>query len=290
MKIESMRKMVFVTGLLCVVSVAPVVARAQDDGTNGPPKVLVIQREMIKPGRSGGMHEKTEAAYVAAVKANHLDVHYLAVTSLSGPERALFLSGYPSFAAWGEERKATGKNAAGLAALDHAAVADGDLLAEQAETVWVREDELSMNPHDLKGARYMQISQYFVKPGHVAEWEELVKLTKEAYAKGIPEASFVIFRQRYGPSGNAYVTITPLKSLDDVDGMLSGGKAFTDALGAGGMKKRAELQAACLESWQMNLFAISPKMSSPPEQWVKDEPEFWGTKKAAVVVKKEEAK
>jgi hypothetical protein len=290
MNIPSMCKYVLMPVVLCMVSAAPLVMRAQDDGTTGPPKVLMIVREMMKPGRNGMMHEKTEGAYVAAIKANHLGIHYLAMTSLSGPSRALFFSGYPSVAAWEEESRALDKNATGAAALDRANVEDGDLLAEQAQSVWVRQDELSMNPHDLKGARYMQISQYFVKPGHVAEWEELVKLVKEGYAKGVPEASWVVFEQRYGPSGSAYIVVTPLKSLTEVDGMLGSGKAFMNAMGESGMKKMGQLEASCVESWQMNLFAFSPKMSSPPEQWVKDEPDYWGPKKSMMSMKKDEKK
>jgi hypothetical protein len=40
----------------------------------------------------------------------------------------------------------------------------------------------------------------------------------------------------------------------------------------------------------MNLFAFSPKMSSPPEQWVKDEPDYWGPKKTMMPMKKAEMK
>ena len=34
-----------------------------------PPKVLVIQREMLKPGRAGNTHLKTESAFVQAMTA-----------------------------------------------------------------------------------------------------------------------------------------------------------------------------------------------------------------------------
>jgi hypothetical protein len=106
----------------------------------------------------------------------------------------------------------------------------------------------------------------------------------------VPEASWSIFEQRYGPSGNAYIVVTPLKSLGEVDGMLGSGKAFADAMGESGMKKMGQLEASCVESWQMNLFAFSPRMSNPPEQWVKDEPDFWGTKKMMMPMKKDEKK
>jgi hypothetical protein len=41
------------------------------------------------------------------------------------------------------------------------------------------------------------------------------------------------------------------------------------------MKKLDELEAACVESRQTNLFVIDPKMSYPPEAWVKADPDFW---------------
>lgn len=281
-------RMIFLPLILCAVSVAPMVVHAQEDGTNGPPKVLVVIREMTKPGRGGMMHEKTEGAFAQTLKANHVDFHYFAMTSMSGPDRALFLAGYPSLAAWETANKAMAGNAATAATLDHINVADGDLLAESAESVWLLRSDLSMNSHNLMGDRYMQISQYMVKPGRVAEWEKLVKMVKEGYAKGVPDAAWDMFEERYGANGNAYIVVTPLKTLGEVDGMLGSGKAFANAMGEEGMKKMGELEAACVASWQMNLFSFNPRMSNPPEQWVKDEPDFWKVK--AAPVKKVEAK
>src|SRR3979409_546583 len=65
-----------------------------------PPKILVIGREYTKPGRAGAAHEKTESAFVQAMKRAKWPTHYLAVESLSGKSRALFLTGYDSFAEW----------------------------------------------------------------------------------------------------------------------------------------------------------------------------------------------
>jgi hypothetical protein len=99
MKTLSMSRFVFLLVVLGTMSVAPRVVRAQDEGGVKPPKVLVIVREMTKPGKGGTLHEKTESAYVEAIKANHWALHYLALTSLSGPDRALFLRGYASLVA-----------------------------------------------------------------------------------------------------------------------------------------------------------------------------------------------
>ena len=52
------------SGLLlvsCLFCGASGVLAAQEtaDGTTPPPKVLVIQREFVKPGKAGSVHDKT---------------------------------------------------------------------------------------------------------------------------------------------------------------------------------------------------------------------------------------
>ena len=49
-----------------------------------------------------------------------------------------------------------------------------------------------------------------------------------------------------------------------------------------GMKKLAELETQALESRQSNLFSFNPRMSYPPERWVKADPDFWKPKPAAI--------
>jgi len=78
-----------------------VIAAAQDNSMGHmPPKVLTVIREYTKPGKSGTLHEKSESAFVQAMMRAKWPTHYLAVESLSGKSRALFFTGYDSFAAW----------------------------------------------------------------------------------------------------------------------------------------------------------------------------------------------
>jgi hypothetical protein len=268
------------------VSVAPLALCAQNDGTDGPPKVLVIQREFTKPGKGGAQHEKTEAAYIHAMAAAGAKPRYLAMVSLSGQSRALFFSGYPSLAAWEEENKSVDQDAALSAALDRANVADGELLSETNSSVWVRRDELSLNSGNLLGVRFMEIRQFFIRPGHSHEWDELVKMVIAGY-KGVPEMNWTTFELQYGAVGNGFLVITRLKSMTDADQMLGEDKGFAEALGEEGLKKLAALESSCIETEQDNLFQISPKMSYPPEAWVKAEPDFWKPKPVAVVKKAE---
>src|SRR5271156_7058265 len=86
--------------LLSLITGAPLAVYAQQGAVLPTQKVLVITREVVKPGKDGTPHEKTEGAFVHALAAAKSDVHYYAATSLTGPPRARFFSTYSSFAAW----------------------------------------------------------------------------------------------------------------------------------------------------------------------------------------------
>jgi hypothetical protein len=266
--------------LLATLGSAPLALCAQDTGENGPPSVLVIQREFTKPGKGGEQHEKTEGAFVAALKAHKGPVRYFAMTSLTGPDRALFFSGYPSFAAWEAEHKAVGKDPALSSALDHANVVDGDLLASADASAWVKRADMSYKTGDLVGKRLMELELIKLKPGHAKDWEDLVKLVKDGYMKGMPDYGWVMYQQVYGVPGDEYLVITTLKGGAEIDSNMMHGKDFVAAMGEKGMKKLDELAAACIEAEQTNLFAIDPKMSYPPESWIAAEPDFWAPKPA----------
>ena len=116
---------------LGIASVTP--AQEKAAGAMTPPKVLVVNREVLKPGKGGMTHEKSESSFVKAMAAANSPNHYIALDSLTGKSRSLFLAGYSSFDDWEKEQLADMKNANLTSALDSAAVADGDLL-ESYET------------------------------------------------------------------------------------------------------------------------------------------------------------
>ena len=270
-----MNKLTGMCAGLCVVFGGCSAMVAQED-MMGPPKVLVIQREFVKPGK-GTAHEKSESAFVNAMAAAKWPTHYFAATSMSGRPRALFFIGYPSFEAWEKDNLAMRKDAALSASMDRLSAVDGDLLTEFQQSVFTFDTEGSMNPGDIANDRYFEITQYHVKPGHRAEWRQLVKMYQEGFA-GIPEVNWDLFESAYGQgNGGLYLAITKLKSLSEDDANMNVNKKLADKLGASGMKKLAELTAACLESEETNLFEFNPKMSYPMDAWVKADP-FWKPK------------
>src|SRR6266403_5130164 len=103
-------------------------AQETPSGNSSIPKVLQITREFIKPGKAGMAHDKSESAFVEAMTHAQWPTHYIGMTSLSGKSRALYLTSYESFDAWQKDTEAVAKNVTLSAALERAAVADGELL------------------------------------------------------------------------------------------------------------------------------------------------------------------
>jgi hypothetical protein len=279
--------------VLLAGSAVTVAAQASADGAMPPPKVLVVFREYMKPGKGGSPHQKTESAFVQAFTTAKWPTHYITVDSMSGRPRSLFFVGYDSFAAWEKDNKATENNAALSAALDKAAIADGEMLASADGGVFTYREDYSLRPNvNIAQYRYFEISRFVIKPGHDKEWDDLVKMYIDAYTKIDANARWATFSSMYGAdNGGVYVVFTPMKSLAEVDAEVADGKKFEDAMGADGMKKVSELTAACLQESSTNLFAFNPKLSYPADEWVKADPGFWKPKPAAPApAKKPEAK
>jgi len=215
---------------------------------NMPPKVLTVFREYTKPGKSGTAHEKTESMFVQAMKQAKWPTHYLAVESLSGPSRALFLTGYDSFAGWEKDTLATQKDKALMAALDHAAAADGELLSETDAAALAYREDYSLRPEvDIAHMRYFEISRFQVKQGHDKDWDEIVKLVTAAYKK-IPDAHWVTYSAVYGFPDTTYIIFNPMKSATEIDKNFAAGKDFEAVMGEEGMKKLSALSAAITAS------------------------------------------
>jgi len=251
--------------LLCLVAIAPSAVRAQ---YASPPQVLVI-REFPKPDAGGPSHEKTEAAYIAAAaKAGKSPSHHIALTSMTGPQRVLFISGYSSFAALEAEGKVAEKNSSAGAALDHPIDVSH----------WAYRPDLSLNTRDLVGVRYLEVQLIITKPGHTEEFDEWLKMYVDGY-KNVPGYNWATYQQVFGTNYYAYLFIARYKSLSEVDDAWAFGgsatKAFDLAHGASGLKKLHALQAIVTDSEMTNLFRLRPEMSRPTEDVIKAEPSFW---------------
>ena len=266
--------------LILSLIVAGLAAAQEKQSIAPPPKVLVITREFVKPGRAGTAHEKTESTFVQAFSNSKWPTHYLAVDSLSGRPRSLFLTGYETFEAWEKDTLAVQKNAALSASLDRAALSDGDQLAEIDGGTFAYREDFSLRPGaDIPHMRYFEILRFHTRPGHDKDWESLVKLVMAAYEK-MPDVQWACYQSVFGTPDGTFLFFIPRKSASEIDRAFAQGKQFEAAMGEEGMKQMRELSATTIESNETNLFVFNPRMSYVSEEWTKADPEFWTVKPA----------
>jgi hypothetical protein len=267
--------------LLPLAAALSPVLNAQDASEDGPPKVLVIHREYLKPGKGGQLHERSESAFVHAFTEAKSPYHYFALDSLSGPSRSLFLFGYDSFADWEKETAAIRSNPALGAKVDQASVMDGELLTGYDIGAMMLRPDLSLNKGSIDGARYFEITAFVIKPGHTHDFEELAKIYIDTYRKIAPQTHWDTFETMYGnpvptaAGGAVFLVFNLMKSLAETDKSVQDGDKFASELGASGMQKVSELTAASIEASTTNLFVINPRESNPRSEWIKKDPAFW---------------
>jgi hypothetical protein len=248
---------------------------------DGPPNVLVIHREYLKPGKGGMLHDRSESAFVHAFAEAKSPYHYFAMDSLSGLSRSLFFFAYDSFADWEKETAAIASNKELAAKVDQASLMDGDLLASYDVAAMMLRPDLSLNKGSIDGARYFEITTFVVKPGHLHDFTELSKMYIDTYRKIAPETRWDTFEVMYGnplptaTGGDIFLVFNLMKSLAETDKSIKNSDKFASELGPAGLQKVSELTAASVQATSTNLFAINPRISNPPSEWVKKDPAFW---------------
>jgi hypothetical protein len=191
------------------------------------------------------------------------------------------MMGYNNFADWEKDRAAIINDKELGAAVDHAAEMDGDLLASYDSIVMMLRPDLSLNKGSINGTRYFEITTFVVKPGHRHDFDQLAHMYADAYKKIAPDTHWDCFEVMYGnpapgfPSGATFVVINTMKSQAETDKGMADFEKFAKELGTSGMEKMEELTAASIETTGTNLFAINPRMSNPPQEWIDKEPAFW---------------
>ena len=254
-------------------------AAAQDTSSY---KVLQIIREDTKPGKGGPAHDKTESAFVQAMEKAKFPAHYLAMSSMSGKARTLYLSLYDSFADWQKNDQIVDKDPVLSAELARASAADGELLDQIESAIFTTVPEMSYKERaDLTHARYVEMSVFHLRGGHRGDFSKLVKLVKDAHEKAGTSAHWTMYEVAFGSNDGTYMALTADDSMADIDSGFAENKKFMDALGADGVKEMRELSASAVETSYAQLFAINPKQSYPQDAWVKGDPDFWKPKPAA---------
>jgi hypothetical protein len=251
-------------------------ALAQTPVVPSTPKVLRIYREEVKPGK-GAAHEKVEVGWPQAFAKANYPVHYLAMTSITGPNEAWFLEGYDSFASIEKAGQTIDNNAALKAELDKLSERDGELLSGMRILITTYRDDLSYGSNvTLSQMRYMTVTMTRVRPGHDSEFVALRKIVSAAHEKANMDEHWAVYQVVSGAPAGTYLLFLPMKSMAQMDvAQEIHGEPYQDALGEENQRKVRELSSAAIMTSESSLFAFNPGMSYPSKEFAAGDPDFW---------------
>ncbi|MDP9360010.1 MAG: hypothetical protein M3P29_01025 [Acidobacteriota bacterium] len=255
----------------------------------GPPKVLQIYREEIKPGK-GAAHAIVEAGWPRALTKANWPTNYLAAVAITGPSEAWFMTGYDSYAAWETDSRNYDKNPALKKELDQLEAKDGELRSGGRSMVASLREDLSKDATvDLPKMRYFRIITFRVRPGHEGQFADGVKIVQAGYDKAKLPAHWAVYQLTGGMPGPTFFVFAPMKSLAEIDDSLGSSRTLMEAEGEDGVKKLATIGSEAFVSTESNIFEFNPTMSYPSKEWVAADPDFWKPK-AAPAMKSESKK
>ena len=263
---------------------------------SGPPPVLIINKEEIKPGRMGP-HEKNAARFVAIENKANADSYRLGLTPVSGDDNVvLYLEGHESFEAMEKARQkfdaTLAANASLQAEMDQMTQQGADMHATQKTSLAVFRSDLSFRPirmDDVAKARYFSVNTTRLNIGQMPNYEAFTKALNAAREKiNADWVHTAVYQLVSGAPANTFVTFTLFRSLKEWDEitakMVERNKAVDEALGGEEVAKERRKQAREIMAESTSaLYALTPSISRPSPQFMAYDPDFWKPKPAAEV-------
>lgn len=123
-------------------------------------------------------------------------------------------------------------------------------------------------------SRFLRTTAVHVRPGHIVEFEGLLKDIKEAAEKNPQTQPVFVSQVMEGGKGTIFYVTTLRSSLAGFDHNPS----MLEILGEEGYKKYLQAGADTVEITDSTLYRINPELSNPPEQVANVAPDFWHPK------------
>lgn len=247
-----------------------------------PPAVMGIIREAVKEGHSAA-HEKVEADWSGALRKHNFPYHDLVLTSMTGPNEALFLLAFKSFAEVEEVGKAMQKPAL-RAEIDSLEARDGELRSTSRTMYAVYRKDMSYRPElvNIGKTRYVGVTAFRLKLGHMEEFMEGSKKFLAAHDKAGLKAPVVAYEVVAGAPEGLFLFMEPMESLKTMDEMPAHDKAVAEAMGNEEFQRMMKGAGDVFTSIEYSLFAVNPRMSYVSKETEEVDPAFWRPKMSPV--------
>jgi hypothetical protein len=263
--------------VLFAASVRPMRAQDNKPQTSGPPKFLNMVHQELKPGRIWE-YDELESSIARIYTREGIPVYWVELESVTGPSEVLYLNLFGSSEELAKSQKAL---SAALAAHPELAQTQDRLLQENTSSgttvLAVRRDDMGYraNTIDFSKMRALRLSTVFAHPGYERAFTETQWSLSEASQKANARTAWAVYEVLGGLPEPAFVIVTPLQSLSEVDDLFEAGQALKKAEGGVVEQHLQELARIAYGTSDTRLFLVGPKMSHVSKELAASDPDFW---------------
>jgi hypothetical protein len=277
--------------VLVLVSAFSAVVAQTPPAMHGPPKVLYVVREDIKPGMMPA-HNKHSASFATIFGKLQTPNHRIALVPVAGSENeVVYLTGADTFAELEGMLQATDKKmgAATGATKSELARLEGEapqLHAAMRDMLAVYRPELSFNPGViLPQMRYFTITTVRLRPGKDSAYAEYIqKMMNVAREKAkVDTVHLAVFQVISGTAGGTYLIFRPMKSLGEMDD--PAGMRVRAAMSDDMRKDVDKTVSDAVMSSDTSTYWLTPEMSYVEKEFAAVDPAFWNPKPEPVAAK-----
>jgi len=240
-----------------------------------PANILDIETISIKPYQDGP-YDKVASEYPALSQKMKDPTHVLGMEALTGPPRAIYLSGFDSFEALQKSEEWLLGDSATDAKVDALDAREALYISDVSHTLWHYRPDLSNNVAgaDIPHSHYWEVIIFHMRSGHGEQFEELTTLHRDANLKIGQNIPWATYEGLMG-GANDYLVLVPMKSLKDEDTGLVHKKDFGAALGDAGRGRLNQLSQESVASVEDTLWMVNPEWSYVEKSWIEADPQYW---------------
>jgi hypothetical protein len=246
--------------------------------TPGPPQVLRIIRQTMKPGAVAEQEKLATTAARALARAKY-PANFLALSSMSGEPETWIVESHDSFASLEAAATFVEKTPAVKWWLSQYEAQSGASVTQIRRLLAIYRPDLSYRgdqlASDLPKMRYVSVVMVRLLPARDADFGEAVRLVKGAYEKSASDQPLVVYHLVSGAPGPAYLFLSPMVSLKTMDDSPARGKAMREALGEDAAAKTLKISAEVTAASESFLFALNPRLSYVSKEFAAVDPDFW---------------
>lgn len=271
------RRVLLSLGLSGVVLTGTISALAQDLPKKQP-NLLALIREQVKVGHNGA-HGRNEAGWPAAYEKAKSPFFYLAMTSITGPNEALYVIPYESHAAMGDDFKRSDDDPILSAETERLSLADAEHVNSVSTIHAAARPDLSSGDFpDLSKMRLFEITVYSVRPGHEQGFEAAGKAYGAARTRAGVKSAYRAYQVIAGMPALTYLVISSVKEFAEMDKALSDHRETMKAATEEEKSILAKAMAEDVLKEEANRYLVDPKQSYVPKETKEKDPDFWNKK------------